>query len=140
MGFGRMVWKSQQGRNLCCLGVQSAFHYLRSIFCPNLRKFCWDSQYFWAKMCRFIILRKLALVHNKSTKAGSNLQGYLVLTCTEISKCLLHRISIDMHRNLGFGSFGIPRMSTFNYFRYFAFQSVRTFKFKPVNLSINLFT
>ena len=92
------------------------------------------------KMCCFIILRKLVLVHNKSTEAGSNLQRNLVLTCREIPKCFLHRISIDMNRNLGFGSFGIPRMSTFNYFRYFAFQSVRTLKIEPVNLSIIIFT
>ena len=31
-GLGERLWKLQQGRNLCCRGEQSAFHYLRSIF------------------------------------------------------------------------------------------------------------
>ena len=134
MGFARMALEIETRKKFLLSGWTECNPLSSFYLLPKTS----ETTFFGEKCVALWFSEKNVLVNNKSTK-GSNLQWNLVLTRTEISKCLLHRISIDMHRNLGFGSFGIPQMSTFNYFRYFAFQSVRTLKFKLVKLSIVLF-
>ena len=51
-----------------------------------------------AKMCRFIFLRNSVLVNDKSIYAQISIGIFLLV---QKSPNVLHRISVDMHRNLG---------------------------------------